>query len=309
MINNIKVNRHIATKNLLTLLTISLLLIIASNIAIAPIFERAYAIKEFDIDVEIEYNEIKRGDTQHITVTVKNDDTDNRVSDANVKLTVYPPDSESTSAHDETNNNGEETFDVKIDDKAETGIYDVDIRVSKDGYDTKTVNTSFDVVRSSGSDEDWDEDEGYNGSSSSSVSSAAASASAASSENGDSDSSAASSASSANNSDDYDDDSSSSSSSSSAVGDAAAAAAAASGASSAAAAAAGNAAAAAAASGGDASSAASTAVSENGGSSSSEAAAASAAAAAAASSSDDRHSDGNDSSSSAASSTSEEDGD
>lgn len=210
MINNIKVNRHIATKNLLTSLTISLLLIIASNIAIAPIFERAYAIKEFDLDVEIEDNEIKRGDTQHITVTVKNYDTDNRVSDANVKLTVYPPDSESTSAHDETNNNGEATFDVEIDDKAETGIYDVDIRVSKDGYDTKTVITSFDVVRSSGPDEDWDEDEDYNGSSSS-VSSAAASASAASSENGDSDSSAASSASSANNSDDYDDDSSSSS--------------------------------------------------------------------------------------------------
>ena len=71
MINNIKVNRHIATKNLPTSLTISLLLIIASNIAVAPIFERAYAIKEFDIDVEIEDNEIKRGDTQYITVTVK----------------------------------------------------------------------------------------------------------------------------------------------------------------------------------------------------------------------------------------------
>ncbi len=221
MINNIKVNRHIATKNLPTALTISLLLIIASNIAVAPIFELAYAIKEFDIDVDIEDNEIKRGDTQHITVTVKNDDTDNRVSDANVKLTVYPPDSESTSAHDETDNNGEATFDVEIDDKAETGTYDVDIRVSKDGYDTKTANSSFDVVRSSGSDDDWDEDEDYNGASSSSASSAAASASAASSENGDSDSSAASSASSANNSDDGDDSSGSSSSSSSAVGDAA----------------------------------------------------------------------------------------
>jgi 5-hydroxyisourate hydrolase-like protein (transthyretin family) len=296
MINNTKVNRHVAAKNFPTALTISLLLILVSNIVNTPIFERAYAIKEFNIDVDIENNEIKRGDTQYLTVTVVNDDTDNRVSDANVKLTVYPPDSDSTSAEDKTDNDGKATFDVKIDDNAETGTYDVDIRVSKDGYDTKTVNTSFDVVKSSGAD-----DEDYNGSSSSSSSSAAASASAASSENSDSDSSAASSASSSNNSDD--DGSNSSSSSSAAVGEAAAAAAAASGASSASAAAAGNAAAAAAANGGDASSAASSAVSENGGSSSAAAAAASGAAAAASASS----SDDGDSSSSVASSTNEED--
>jgi hypothetical protein len=288
MINNTKVNRHVTRKNFPAALTISLLLILASNITNTPIFERAYAIKEFNIDVDIEDNEIKRGDTQHIIVTVINDDTDNQVSDANVKLTVYPPDSDSTSAHDETDNNGEATFDVEIDDNAETGAYDVDIRVSKDGYDIKTVNTSFDVVKSSGVDDEEDED--YNGSSSSS-SSTAASVPAASSENSDSENSAASSASSSNNSDD--DDSSSSSSSSAAVGEVAAAAAAASGASSAAAAAAGNAAAAAAASGGDASSAASAAVSENGRSSSA------AAAAAAASSSYD---DDGDSSSTAASS-------
>ena len=82
MINNTKVNRHVAAKNFPTALTISLLLILASNIVNTPIFERAYAIKEFNIDVDIENNELKRGDTQHLTVTVVNDDTDNRVSDA-----------------------------------------------------------------------------------------------------------------------------------------------------------------------------------------------------------------------------------
>jgi hypothetical protein len=131
MINNTKVNRYVATKNLPTALTISLLLILASNVANTPIFEQAYAIKEFNIDVDIEDNEIKRGDTQHVTVTVLNDDTDNQVSDANVKLTVYPPDSDSTSAHDETDNNGEATFNVEIDDNAETGTYDVDIKSLK----------------------------------------------------------------------------------------------------------------------------------------------------------------------------------
>ena len=192
MINYIKVNRHIATKNFPTVLAMSLLLIIVSNIANTPIFEQVYAIKEFKIDVDVEDNEIKRGDTQHITVAVSNDDTDNRVSDADVKLTVYPPDSDSTTAKDETDNDGEAKFNVVIDDNAETGTYDVDIRVSKDGYDTKTVNTSFDVVKSSGSDDDWDDDN--NDSSSSSASSAVASASAASSENRDGDSSAGSSA-------------------------------------------------------------------------------------------------------------------
>jgi hypothetical protein len=157
MINNTKVNRYVTKKNFPAALTISLLLILASNVTNTPLFELAYAIKEFNIDVDIEDNEIKRGDTQHITVTVSNEDTDNRVSDANVKLIVYPPDSDSTSAHDKTDNNGKATFDVEIDDNAETGTYDAEIKVSKDGYDTKSVNTSFDVVKSGGTDNEDDE--------------------------------------------------------------------------------------------------------------------------------------------------------
>jgi uncharacterized protein YfaS (alpha-2-macroglobulin family) len=70
------------------------------------------------------------------------------VSDADVKLTVYPPDSDTTSAEDETNEDGEASFDVGIDDNAETGTYDVDVKVSKGEYDSKTVSTSFDVVGS-----------------------------------------------------------------------------------------------------------------------------------------------------------------
>jgi hypothetical protein len=290
MINNTKVNRYVTKKNFPAALTISLLLILASNVTNTPLFELAYAIKEFNIDVDIEDNEIKRGDTQHITVTVSNEDTDNRVSDANVKLIVYPPDSDSTSAHDKTDNNGKATFDVEIDDNAETGTYDAEIRVSKDGYDTKSVNTSFDVVKSGGTDNEDDENEDYNGSSSSSSSSsAAASASAASSQNSDSDNGAASSTSSSNNRGGDGGSSSSSSSSSSAA-------------------AVGSAAAAAAASGGDASSAASAAVSENGGSSSA-AAAAEAAAAAASASSSDNGDDGDSSAASAAASSSHEEDD
>jgi 5-hydroxyisourate hydrolase-like protein (transthyretin family) len=307
MINSIKLNRCITTNIFPTIVTVSLLLALVSNAINVPIFfQSAYAIKEFDIDVNVDKDEIERGDTQHITATVLNDDTGDRVSNADVKLTVYPPDSDSTSAEDETDNGGEARFDVEIDDNAETGTYDVDVRVSKDGYDTKTVSTSFDVV---GSTHDNNSDENDDGSSSSS-SSAAVSASAASSGDSGNNNAAASSASSSNNDNhDHNDDNGGGSSSAAAasVGDAAAAAAAASGASSAAAAAAGNAAAAAAAAGEDASSAAAAAASENGGSSSAAAAAADAAAAAAASSSNDDSGNGDDSSSSSASSSSSED--
>ena len=155
MINSNKVNRCITAKTFSAIVAIPLLLILVSNVVNIPIlFEYAYAIEEFDIDVDVEDNEINRGDTQHITVTVFNDDTDNHVSDADVELTVYPPDSDLTSAEDETDDDGEATFDVEIDDNAETGTYDVDVKVSKDGYDTKTVSTSFDVVRSGDDNDD-----------------------------------------------------------------------------------------------------------------------------------------------------------
>lgn len=144
-----------------------------------PITNPAYAVEEFDIDIGVEDNDIERGDTQHITVTVRNDDTNDRVSDAEVRLTVDPPDSDSSSDTDETDNDGEARFDVKIDDDAETGDYDIDVRVSKNGYDTKTVSTSFDVIR--GDNDDRDSDRNGDGSSVTVSAAAAAAASSGSS--------------------------------------------------------------------------------------------------------------------------------
>lgn len=131
------------------------------------------ADKEFDIDVDIEKDPIKRGDTQDITVTVRNDDTGKRISDADVRLTVYPPDSDSTSATDDTDDDGKAKFEVKIDDDAETGEYDVKIRVSKNGYETKSVNTSFDVVKKHHHDDDDDDHNDGDGNGSSAASAAA----------------------------------------------------------------------------------------------------------------------------------------
>lgn len=154
------------------------------------------ADKEFDVDVDIEKDFIKRGDTQDITVTVRNDDTDKRISDADVRLTVYPPDSDSTSATDDTDNDGKAKFKVKIDDDAETGEYDVKIRVSKDGYDTKTVNTSFDVIKKHHDHDDDDDDRDGDGNGSAAASAAStgsSSAAAAAAASGNSAASAAAS--------------------------------------------------------------------------------------------------------------------
>jgi hypothetical protein len=151
------------------------------------------ADKEFDIDVDIEKDSIKRGDTQDITVTVRNDDTGKRISDAEARLTVYPPDSDSTSANDDTDDDGVAEFKVKIDDDAETGEYDVKIRVSKDGYDTKTVNTSFDVIKKHHHDDD-DDDDGNGSASAASASAASAGSSSAAAAASASGSSAASTA-------------------------------------------------------------------------------------------------------------------
>jgi hypothetical protein len=137
------------------------------------------ADKEFDIDVDIEKDSIKRGDTQDITVTVRNDDTGKRISAADVRLTVYPPDSDSTSATDDTDDDGKAEFKVKIDDDAETGEYDVKIRVSKNGYDTKTVNTSFDVIKKHHHDDDDNGNGDGNGSAAASAASTGSSSAAA----------------------------------------------------------------------------------------------------------------------------------
>lgn len=48
---------------------------------------------------------------------------------------------------DDTDDDCKAEFKVKIDDDAETGEYNVKIRVSKDGYGTKRDNTSFDIIK------------------------------------------------------------------------------------------------------------------------------------------------------------------
>lgn len=115
--------------------------------------KNVYAAKDLNVKVSIDDDDIERGNTQQITVMVTEDDNSkDKISGADVKLTVYPPETDSTTAKDETDGDGKANFDVKIADDAEYGTYEVEVKVSKDGFNTKTEDSSFEVTGSGDND-------------------------------------------------------------------------------------------------------------------------------------------------------------
>jgi hypothetical protein len=79
-----------------------------------------YAAKDLNVKVNVEDDGIERGNTHKIIVTVTEDcNSNNEISGADVKLIVYPPETDSTTPRDETDADGKANFDVKISDDAE----------------------------------------------------------------------------------------------------------------------------------------------------------------------------------------------
>jgi 5-hydroxyisourate hydrolase-like protein (transthyretin family) len=112
-----------------------------------------YAAKDLNVKVSIDDDDIERGNTQKISVMVTEDgNAKDKISGADVKLTVHPPETDSTTAKDETDEDGKANFDVKISDDAEYGTYEVEAKVSKDGFNTKTADSSFEVTGSGDND-------------------------------------------------------------------------------------------------------------------------------------------------------------
>ena len=126
-------------------------------------FKNVYAVDDLNVKVDVDDDEIERGNTQKITVTVTKDgNSDDDIAGADAKLTVYPPETDSTTAKDETDEDGKANFDVKISDDAEYGTYEVKVKVSKDGFNTITEDSSFEVTGSGNSDnDDTHDDEGH----------------------------------------------------------------------------------------------------------------------------------------------------
>jgi 5-hydroxyisourate hydrolase-like protein (transthyretin family) len=115
--------------------------------------KNVYAAKDLNVKVSLDDDDIERGNTQKITVMVTEDgNAKDKISGADVKLAVYPPETDSTTARDETDEDGKADFDVKISDDAEYGTYEVEVKVSKDGFNTKTEDSSFEVTGSGDND-------------------------------------------------------------------------------------------------------------------------------------------------------------
>jgi hypothetical protein len=117
-------------------------------------------------------NPVNIGEKSYLTVTVKDKNSGNPISDAFVTLDINPPSSTSfetsssgaavaaagiASSNQEivrekasqvmhTDNNGHATFTVEVGPKSDVGIYDTELEVAKDSYQSSFEQIDFRVV-------------------------------------------------------------------------------------------------------------------------------------------------------------------
>src|ERR687892_774211 len=119
-------------------------------------------------------NPVKIGEKSYLTVTVKDKETGNPISDAFVTLDIKPPSSTSTafetssdgaavaaagisSPNQEveqdkatqamhTDDNGRATFTVQIGPKSDLGTYDTELEITKDSYQSSFEQIDFRIV-------------------------------------------------------------------------------------------------------------------------------------------------------------------
>jgi hypothetical protein len=113
---------------------------------------KVYAAKQFKIRINVDQDPIQRGDTQKIIVIVRDANTNDKISDALVRIAVDPHSGKIATGSSHTDDNGQTTFKVKISSGADTGTYDVAARATENGYAAKTVTTSFEVSSNKNND-------------------------------------------------------------------------------------------------------------------------------------------------------------
>jgi hypothetical protein len=106
---------------------------------------KVYAESELKLKIAVDQDPIQQGDTQKITVTVRDANSNDKISDAFLKLAVEPPSGKIGTGTANTDDNGQATFNIRISSDADTGTFNVAARASEDGYASKTVTTSFQV--------------------------------------------------------------------------------------------------------------------------------------------------------------------
>ena len=126
---------------------------------------------QFLVEYTFTKNPVKVGEKSYFTVTVKDKNSGNPISDAFVTLDIQPPSStsfetsstggavaaagisstqeigqEKTAQATNTDNNGRATFTVEVGPKSDLGIYDTELKVAKDSYQSSFEQLDFRVV-------------------------------------------------------------------------------------------------------------------------------------------------------------------
>jgi hypothetical protein len=108
----------------------------------------------YSIDYSVIKDPVKVGDTTYMSVTVRDKYTDQPVSDVLVLLTIEPPNFNpsidkttitTTTQAAYTDKDGHATFTVQIGPRSSSGIYNTNLEIRKDNYDSK-IQKSFQVV-------------------------------------------------------------------------------------------------------------------------------------------------------------------
>jgi len=106
---------------------------------------------QYTIDYTVIKDPVKVGDTTYMSITVRDKNTDQPVSDALVLLTIEPPnsnpsvDNTTTTQTAHTDKDGHAIFTVQIGPHSSSGIYKTNLEIKKDNYDSKLQKT-FQVV-------------------------------------------------------------------------------------------------------------------------------------------------------------------
>ena len=106
--------------------------------------------KQFIVDYLVIKDPVKVGDTTYMTVAVRDKDTGQPISDVLVLLTIEPPDSnpsigKTTTQTAYTDKDGHAVFTVHIGPQSSSGIYNTNLEIRKDNYDSK-LQKAFHVV-------------------------------------------------------------------------------------------------------------------------------------------------------------------
>ncbi|MGD9674751.1 MAG: hypothetical protein AB7U98_14890 [Candidatus Nitrosocosmicus sp.] len=108
--------------------------------------------QDLDIEIDISRDPIVRGNVQTITVEVSDDDTNEKISNANVNGEVeYASGSTDNGGKFDKNteSNGEATHNWRISGNAIPGTFEVTVNVNAPGYDTESGETTFEVIEKS----------------------------------------------------------------------------------------------------------------------------------------------------------------